>query len=161
MIKSLVSRLPGAGALKLAGGAFAAGAAVTALTVAAPLWATLRAELADHRTTREAAAEVRADLDAERKARQGQADQLIAARQREAEATAERDKARSEAAAARARIVTRTVEIIRETDPVWSAVPVPDRVRDARLRGWCARRPGRADHPVCRDTPDDERGAGG
>lgn len=138
---------------KIAGGAFAAGLALAAIP--------LMIERGEHRDTRRELTAVRALYDAERDARQGAADKIIAAQAREAELSAERDAALREAAEARARTVTRTVEVIREIDPEWSAAPVPDPVRAERLRGWCDRRPERADHPLCGDPAEDDSRSGG
>ena len=149
MIRSL-------GPLKTLGIAFTAGAAFVSVSVALPLYLELRQERSDHRETRTELRDVRAERDAEVKARLGVADRLVEEQQRSARLSAERDEANRRASENRERIVTRTVEIIRESEPEWSNDDLPERARLERLRSWCERRPEGTYHDLCRDQATDD-----
>lgn len=103
------------------------------------------------RETEAALAQTEQYLRAETQARQEANSRVFEAEREAQEALVERDAARREAQEARARVVTRTVEVIRDADPVWRDAVVPDTVRLARLRGWCEREPARVDSDLCRD----------
>lgn len=99
--------------------------------------------------------EVGALLDAETKARI-EANEIIAENDREnMELSARLDRLSRQAAENRSVGLDRTIEEIRDASPEWDT-PIPDSIRDARLRQYCSARPSRADHPICRDSAPDE-----
>lgn len=98
-------------------------------------------------------AEERATAEAEEAVRQRQADSEKLA--------AALDAAETEAARLRRQITDQSNEEIADAAPEWSATPLPDPVRAARLRRSCARweRAGLS-HPACGGAPADDGAAG-
>lgn len=115
---------------------------------------------ADLRGVRGELATERVNLEAERRARTEANERIAAAERALTEMSRELDQARREADEAQGRVVIREREVIRNADPNWTRLPVPEPVRDSWVRVWCAGDPARADHPVCGSSPADDRRSG-